>query len=221
MLICFFWFALQVLLEPNIQPPEPNGMKNHVKHIKPLRRRMHLKMPPDLHHSPLHSYVLPRRYTRQDPLQVRNVTHRDLNRERFPVQDVAERWHVMLRNQNRDTSCVDCLNNSRTSNFVAAWTEAVLALSQHLIVGNASWKILMNLDVFIFVLPVLQEHRPNRTVKAPCKECQDRASWRGWTANQAGYYTCLEIDFRERYILSGIESLWSICITKSSNCMLV
>lgn len=42
------------LTDPHIQPPYPNRMKNHMKHIEPLSRRIHLKMSPYLQHSSVH-----------------------------------------------------------------------------------------------------------------------------------------------------------------------
>lgn len=147
--------VLVIITNSDVKSSKPNRVKNHVKNIKPLRRRIDLKMSPHFQHSPLHSYVLPGRYARQDPLQVRNVLHRDLDRERFPVQDVAERRDVVVGDEHRDAAGVDRLHNPRAGHFVPARANAELALSQHVVVRDPLGEVLLYFHVLVFVLPVL------------------------------------------------------------------
>jgi len=157
-------------MNSNIQSTKPNRMKNHVEDIKPLWRRINLEVPPYLQHSSLHSYVLPWRYTCQYLLQAGDITHRNLNREWLPIQDITKRWHVMIWNQHWNAPSVERLDNSGTCNFITTWTKAKLASPHHFIVRYPFWELLMHLDIVILIFPVLKNYRSDRTMKPSCKE---------------------------------------------------
>ena len=116
------------LTDPHIQPPYPNRMKNHMKHIKPFSRRVHLKVPPNLQHSSVHPQILSRRYRRQDRFQIWYVLHGNNNRKRWPIQHIAEGRNVTWVYQNRNTSRVKRLDDPRASNLVTTRTYAELTV---------------------------------------------------------------------------------------------
>lgn len=124
-------------------------------HIISLRRRVYFKVSPNFHHPPIHSQVLPCRYSCQDRLQVWNFVDRDLNRERFPIDYVAEWWDVVVGNEDRNAAGVNGLDNPRACNFVAAGAETELALPHHVNVGDPLGEILVDLNVLVLVLPLL------------------------------------------------------------------
>lgn len=124
-------------------------------HIKSLRRRVDFKVSPNVDHSPVHSQVLPWRYPGEDLLQIGNVVDRDFDRERFPIDDVAEWGDVVVGNEDRDAAGVNGLDNSGAGDFVAAGAETELALPHHVNVTDAFGEVLVDLNVVVFVLPLL------------------------------------------------------------------
>ena len=123
-----------MIVDSKVQSSKPYGMKDHVKDIESLGRRVHLKVPSYLYHSPLHSYILSWRNTQQNFLQLGNVLNRNLNGKRLPIQNITERRDIVIRNENRHTPCVDCLHYPGTCYLVPTRTKAELALPQHIIV---------------------------------------------------------------------------------------
>lgn len=150
-------------------------MQDHIEHIVPLRRTTNHKM--SLHdlHSPLHPYELSRRYTAQYRLEVRYVLGLNLHREGLPVEHVAEGQHVVVGDYDGHALEVDCFHDSRASHLVPTRAEAVLALPHHVVVRYSLREVLMDLNLFIFALPPVQEERPDVAVEAPCEEGEERA----------------------------------------------
>lgn len=126
-------------------------MEYHMEDIIPLRRKIDLKMPPDLSPSPLHSYILSRRNSVQNSLQIRNILHRNINRKCFPVQNITERCHVMILDNYRYTTSIQSFHDSRTRYLVPTWTNTVLAFFHHPVIRNALWKVSVYLNFFFFV----------------------------------------------------------------------
>lgn len=116
---------------------------------------MDFKVSPNLQHSPIHSQVLPRRYPTENRLQIGNVLDGDGNRERFPIDNVAERRDIVVGNEDRNAPGVNGLDNSRASNFVAARAEAKLALPHHVDVRNVLGEVFVDLNVAVLILPLL------------------------------------------------------------------
>lgn len=185
------------ITQSKIESSKPHRMKYHMIHIKSLRRRVHFKVSPNFHHSPIHSQVLPRRYPGQDCLQVWNVIDRDFHGERFPIDDIAEWWDVVVGNQDRNAAGVNGLDNSWTGDFVAAGAEAELALPHHVNVRDPFGEVLVDLNVLVLVLPLLDQNGPYWAVKPTGEEGQNWAARGRWTAKKSGQETCLQIDFWE------------------------
>jgi len=59
---------------------------------------------------------------------------------------------------------------------------------------------------------MLQEDGPNGAMKPTSKESQNGPVRRGWSTNKALHPSCLEVDFRKRYVFLGIESFRSVGI---------
>lgn len=192
-------------MDSNIESPKPNGMKNHMENIEPPGRRIELKMSSHLYHSPMHSYMLPWRYTHQYVLQVWNIFGRNLYRKWFPIQNITKRWHIVLGDKHRNTACVYGLNNPRARHFIPARAETKLAFPHHIIVWHTFWKVFVYLDVLVFVFPMLEKDWSDRTMNPSSKECQKWTFWWGGTANQALEFTSQKVDFGEGYVLHGVE----------------
>ena len=202
------------IVDSKVQSSKPYRMKDHVKDIESLGGRVHLKVPPNLYHSPLHSYILSWRYTQQNFLQFRNLLNRNLNGKRLPVQNITERRNIVIRNQNWDTPCVDCLHHSRTRHLVPTGTKTEPALPQHLIVRHTLRKVLLNLHVLVLVFPVFKKNGPNWAVKPTSKEGQEWTLRGRRPTDQTVYGTTLEVNFRQRDILGRLESLRSVSIAQ-------
>jgi len=169
-----------IIKDSEIKSPKPHRMKYHMKHIISLGWRMYLKVSPNLSHSFLHSYVLPWRNIHQNVLQVGNFFHRNLNWEHLPIQNITERRDIVIRNEHRNTPCVNCLHHSRACHLIPTRAEAKLALPQHAIVRNTLWEVLVNLNIFILFFPMLKKNWPNGAMNASSKECQNwtlRCRW--------------------------------------------
>lgn len=180
-------------------------MQRHMKHIIPLRRQIHLEMPPRCHPPALHPYILPRRDPSEDVLEVRDVLHRDLNGESLPVENIAERRHVPILNKNGDAPRVQRLDHTRARYLVAARADAVLALPHHCRVGDTFREIPVDLDVRILVLPMLEKNRPDRAMEPARKEGEDRPSGSRWPTNQPICPPAREVDLWDRHVLRGLE----------------
>lgn len=61
----------------------------------------------------------------------------------------------MVLDDYRNAAHVKRLDHPRTSYFVPAWADAVPALADHAIVRNAFRKVLVDLDVYVLVFPML------------------------------------------------------------------
>ena len=123
--------------------------------IESLRRKVDYEVSSNVDHSPVHSQVLPRRYSGQDLLQVRNVVDGDFDGERFPIEDVAERRDVVIGNEDRNAAGVNGLHDSGTGDFVAAGAEAEPALPHHLNVRDPFREVLVDSNILVLVLPLL------------------------------------------------------------------
>lgn len=154
----------------NIDSPKPDRMKYHVENIVPLRREVNLKMSPHSHAHLLHLYVLPIRYPLQDLLQIRNLIHPDIHREPAPIQHIIERLRIMVLEQHRDASHVKPFHHSRASHFPSTGANAILAPPEHVVVRHIMRKVLVDLNIGIFVPPLLHEDLPNVTVDPSCVE---------------------------------------------------
>ena len=169
-------------------------MKSHVEDVISLRSVIDDEMPLHLFDTALHSKVLPGRDGQQNVLNVGYVLHLDLHRKCFPIQDVAERWDVGIGNQDRNTISINCLHHSGTCHFVAAGAEAELALPQHCIVGHSWGELFENLDIVVFVLPLVEKQVPNVAVETPRKECQNSSLGRR-RSTQASHDPSQQVDF--------------------------
>nr|GMC88327.1 hypothetical protein Iba_chr04eCG9060 [Ipomoea batatas] len=74
----------------------PYRVNNHVKQIKSLGRSVDHEVPLHLLNSPVHPQILCLRNPHQNRLQVPNIFNLHRHRERFPVQNIAERGHEGL-----------------------------------------------------------------------------------------------------------------------------
>ena len=182
---------------------------------------MNLKVSSNLSYSSLHSYMLPWGNTHQNVLQDGYVFHWKLNWERLPIQNVTKRRNIVLWNEHRNTPCVNCFHHSRASDLIPTRAEAKLALPQHAIVRNTLWEVLVNLNIFILVFPMLKKNWPNGAMNSPSEESQNWTFRCRWPTNETIYWTGLEIDFRKWNILCRLESFRGVGIAKYSNRVLV
>lgn len=201
----------------NIESSKPDWMKNHVKNVKPLGRRINFKMPPHLYTPPLHPYILPLRNPHQYLLHIRNILHRNLHRKWLPIQDITKRYHITIFYQNRNTSHIKCLHHSGTSHFIAARANAEPAVSHHTVIWYSFGEVLVDLYVLVFVLPMLQKYWPDRTVNSSGIEHQDFTFGWGWTSDHSVRCSEWEMNFWDGNVFWRVESFRGVSITKCSN----
>lgn len=148
-------------------------MKNHVVKIISLRRRIDHKMPLHLLHSPLHTRVLLCGNPHQYLLNHRYVLHVNLHRKRLPIQYIAERRNVAVGDQHWNAFCINSLRHSWAGHLVATGAEAELALPHHVLVGHSSGELFIDLDVRVFVFPLVHKQVPDVAMQTACKECKN------------------------------------------------
>nr|GMD35310.1 Os06g0176125 [Ipomoea batatas] len=163
--------SLTRFLASSALQPTMVGMNNHVKNIVSLRNIIHNKMPSSLPNVLPHRYIPVFGHSQQDLLQLRQLLDGNRDRELVPIQDVAERQDVMLRDQNGNALRVDRLHDSRTGHLKPAGTQAKLALPYHVLVRCPLRHLLVHFNVFVFSSPVSKERGPYAPVQSACEEC--------------------------------------------------
>lgn len=204
-------------MNPHIEPAKPHRMQNQMKHVEPLRRIIHHEVPPHHPHPPLHPYILPRRDPRQNLLQVRDVSDRNLHRERLPVEDVAERQGVIVADRHGHALEIHRLDDARARHLVAARAEAELAPPHHVVVGDPPREVFGDSDVAVLVLPVLQQERPDGAVVAAREEGEDRAAGGRRPPEHPRGRVGLEVDLREGDVFRRVESLRRVRVAEHAD----
>lgn len=164
--------------QTNVKPSKPKWVKHHVEHIIWFSWSVELKMPLHLHYPFLQLQELRMWYTLQDRLELRYSRWRNLYRKLGPIKNLRKGQRIVIRNENRDTPCVHCLHDSRTRNFWTTRAQAKLGLSHYLVVVCSLGKVLIDLDLLVFVPPMLKQELSDVPVGTTGKEGENWSVFR-------------------------------------------
>lgn len=155
-------------------------MKNHVKQIVGLRRPVDYEMPLQLFYPFLHFHVPTKGYRFQYLLDLRNLTGRNIYGELGPIQNLTERQHVVIGDDDRHTAGGDGFHYSRAGDFPPARAEAEPAVGHRFGVAFVLREVLVDLDFVVVFFPGIEEEGTHVAGFAAGEEGEGAAEVRGF-----------------------------------------
>lgn len=182
-------------------------MKHHIQHIIPPRRPVYNKMLLHLQNPLPLLRILLRRHPFQNLLHFRYPPRRNVDGKRAPIENVAEGRRVAVGDEDGHAADMHGLHQPRTGYLVAAGAEAELGGGHEIEVVEVLREVFVDLDVWVFVLPVVEEGLPYASVGAAGEERQDAFRLVPVRRVQGGGQ---DLDFRQRHVTRRNETFRNV-----------